>query len=236
MGISLANTTPSSSFDSLIKFGDNDGATNSLKRLSDGNGNDLPISISTLTVYMTGSLYGSSSYASTASYVANALSASYVKTAQTASYVLNAISANNASTASYVLNAISASYAATASFSPWTNSGITFTNSGNNTWSNTGGVYGKLHYRKDGDLIHFSGVISNSALGTPTHSYPFTIPASIAPSYNTQVLGWDNTNTNVARILFYTASGGTATVEIFPNTALVVFLDGISYKTNTNTY
>jgi hypothetical protein len=56
----------------------------------------------------------SSSYATTASYVQNAQSASYVQNAQSASYVQNAQSASyvqNAQTASYVLNAVSASYA-----------------------------------------------------------------------------------------------------------------------------
>ncbi len=60
----------------------------------------------------------SSSYAATASFVANAQTASYVANAQTASYVQTAQTASyveNAQTASYVLNAISASYAATAS-------------------------------------------------------------------------------------------------------------------------
>ena len=53
----------------------------------------------------------SASYAQTASYVLNAISASYVLNAVSASYVLNAISA------SYVLNAVSASYAQTSSYS-----------------------------------------------------------------------------------------------------------------------
>ena len=82
---------------------------------------------------ITGSLFGTASWAMSASYVQNAQSASYVLQAvsasyalsassavqaNTASYVLQAVSASfasNASTASYVLNAVSASYAATAS-------------------------------------------------------------------------------------------------------------------------
>ena len=83
---------------------------------------------------ITGSLLGTASFATTASYVlnavsaslaANALTASYVENAQTASfvanaqtasYVLNAVTASyvqNAQTASYVLNAVSASFAST---------------------------------------------------------------------------------------------------------------------------
>jgi cytoskeletal protein CcmA (bactofilin family) len=55
----------------------------------------------------------SASFASTASFVRNAVSASF---ANTASFVQNAVSASFASTASYVLNAVSASFASTASF------------------------------------------------------------------------------------------------------------------------
>ena len=61
----------------------------------------------------------SASFASTASYIVLAQTASFVTTAQTASYVLNAVTASyvaNAQTASYVLNAVSASYATTASY------------------------------------------------------------------------------------------------------------------------
>ena len=73
----------------------------------------------------------SASFATTASYVLNAVSASFAtsssqaQNANTASYVLNAVSASfatsasqaqNATTASYVLNAVSASFASTASY------------------------------------------------------------------------------------------------------------------------
>jgi len=81
---------------------------------------------------ITGSLFGTASYAiqaDTASYVALAQTASFVTTAQTASYVLNAVTASYVATASYVvsssyaitasyaLNALSASYAATSTVS-----------------------------------------------------------------------------------------------------------------------
>jgi hypothetical protein len=59
----------------------------------------------------------SASYATTASYVANAQTASYVTLAQTASY------ATLAQTASYVNQAVSASYATTASYA--VNGGVT---------------------------------------------------------------------------------------------------------------
>lgn len=79
-----------------------------------------PLTASTISASsgITGSLFGTASWAVsasqalTASYVLNAISASF---ASTASYVLNAVSASFTSTASYVLNAVSASFASTAS-------------------------------------------------------------------------------------------------------------------------
>jgi hypothetical protein len=74
---------------------------------------------------ITGSLFGTSSWAISSSQTVTAQTASYVVTAQTASYVLQAVSASfattasyvkNAQTASYVLQAVSASFATTASY------------------------------------------------------------------------------------------------------------------------
>jgi len=65
---------------------------------------------------ITGSLFGTSSWANNAISSSYALSASQAQNAVSASYVLNAVSASFASTASYVLNAVSASFASTASF------------------------------------------------------------------------------------------------------------------------
>ena len=57
----------------------------------------------------------SASFATTASYVLNAVSASYATNALSASYAITASHALNANTASYVLNAVTASYALTSS-------------------------------------------------------------------------------------------------------------------------
>ena len=68
---------------------------------------------------ITGSLFGTSSYALTASFVTTAQTASYVQNAQTASYVLNAVSASfasNAAVATLAQTALLASLATTASF------------------------------------------------------------------------------------------------------------------------
>jgi len=72
----------------------------------------LTIGAGTITGNVTGSLFGTASWASnalTASYVVTANTASYVVTANTASYVLNAVSSSFASTASYVVTALTAS-------------------------------------------------------------------------------------------------------------------------------
>ena len=74
------------------------------------------------SVYGTSSWAVTSSHALTASYVSNAISASYavtasyVKNAFSASYASSSMSASYAATASYIENALSASYAATASY------------------------------------------------------------------------------------------------------------------------
>jgi len=86
---------------------------------------------------ITGSLFGTASWAnnaSTASFVTLAQTASYVATAQTASYVVLAQTASyvaTAQTASYVLNAVSSSFAATASFVNPLNQTLTLTGSFN---------------------------------------------------------------------------------------------------------
>jgi hypothetical protein len=50
MGTTLNGTTPQSTYPSLIKVGDNGAVDATLQRLSDGEGNDLPLLISTSSV------------------------------------------------------------------------------------------------------------------------------------------------------------------------------------------
>jgi len=50
MGISLSGLTPATTFDALIKVGDNSALTASLKTISDGEGNDSPLKLSTAAV------------------------------------------------------------------------------------------------------------------------------------------------------------------------------------------
>lgn len=125
------------------------------------NGNTQITGSLTVTQGITGSLFGTSSWAAnavTSSYILNAVSASF---ATTASYwsgsILNATSASFASTASYVLDAVSASYAS--------NGGVTQIVAGTNvTISPTSGT---------------GSVTINAAAGA---AFPFTGSALITGS------------------------------------------------------
>jgi hypothetical protein len=55
MGISLNGLTPAGTYPGLIKTGDNTAIDGTLKVLSDGNGNNLPMEVSTAGVNLTGS-------------------------------------------------------------------------------------------------------------------------------------------------------------------------------------
>ena len=114
---SLNGNLISSTYQSLIKTSDNLAITGSVQ-LSDGNGNTIPIRVSTSAVIITGSLNGnastatSASYATTASYAvssSNAISssfaqtASFITTAQTASFVTNAITLNSTASAIFAI-------------------------------------------------------------------------------------------------------------------------------------
>jgi hypothetical protein len=55
MATSLINTTPADTYVSLLKLGDNSALSASLKRISDGAGNDTPMEISTAAVQFGGS-------------------------------------------------------------------------------------------------------------------------------------------------------------------------------------
>jgi hypothetical protein len=151
---------------------------------------------------ITGSLFGTASwavssscalFAITASYVETAQTASYVQLAQTASYILNAVSASYALSSSYAVSAsfasqvLSASYAATASFAfAFPNQGYTFAqSSGASTWTITHGL---------NTLTPLVNVYDSG--------YNQLIPASIT-----------STNVNVTTITFSTAQAGYAIIS-----------------------
>jgi hypothetical protein len=54
MGTSLNGLTPAGTYPGLIKTGDNAPIDGTLKTLSDGNGNNLPMAVSTTTINLTG--------------------------------------------------------------------------------------------------------------------------------------------------------------------------------------
>jgi hypothetical protein len=58
MGTTLFNTTPQNTYPALIKVGDNTAIDATLKALSDGEGNDLPMEVSSSTVNFTGGVTG----------------------------------------------------------------------------------------------------------------------------------------------------------------------------------
>lgn len=58
MGTSLYGLTPAATYQGLIKFGDNSALTATQKVLSDGNGNNLPISVGTNSVTISGASTG----------------------------------------------------------------------------------------------------------------------------------------------------------------------------------
>lgn len=70
MGISLTGLTPATTYDALIKVGDNGPIDATLKTLSDGLGNDLPMQASTTGINFTGALQQSGVAVPTASQVA----------------------------------------------------------------------------------------------------------------------------------------------------------------------
>ena len=58
MGTSLINTTPANTYPALIKVGNNTTIDGTLKVLSDGSGNNLPVQVSSTTVNFTGTVTG----------------------------------------------------------------------------------------------------------------------------------------------------------------------------------
>lgn len=58
MGNSLNNTTPANTYPALIKVGDNTSVDATLQALSDGNGNDLPMEVSSSTVNFSNTVTG----------------------------------------------------------------------------------------------------------------------------------------------------------------------------------
>jgi hypothetical protein len=178
---------------------------------------------------ITGSLFGTSSYAiqalsasyvqtvQTASYVLSAsyaVTASYVQNAQSASYVLSASYARTASyvqtaqTASYVLHAVSASYATTASYATYAaNGGVTSLIAG--TGISLFPSIGK------GDVTISS---LNAVYNTMTGSYgSFYDTGSVLATSTTNIYSMSLSTTDISNGVFVSASSGDVTRVKFTN-------------------
>jgi hypothetical protein len=191
---------------------------------------------------ITGSLFGTSSWASnatTASYVLNAVSSSfsstssYVVTAQTASYVLNAISssfatsASRAVTASYILNAVSSSYALTASYALNAGSGgISFPYTGSAVITGslvvTGSTTSTLGFT--GSLFGTSSWARSASWAPGSTPYPPSGSTGNIQYKSGSVFGGDpNFNTNGAGSVSIT---GSLTIENTIDTGNYRLIDG----------
>jgi len=180
---------------------------------------------------ITGSLFGTSSYAvqalsasyaTTASYVQNAQSASYVQNAQTASYVLNA------QTASYVLNAVSASYATQAlSASYAANGGVTKILAGANV--NLSPISGL----GDVTITSFGTNLYNTATGSYGSFYD---TGSVLAASTTVIYSMSLNTTDISNGVFVSASGGNNTRIKFTNAGVynIQFSSQFSNTDNTN--
>ena len=102
MGTSLFNTTPQATYPSLIKLTDNLPLTATLKRLSDGLGNDLPLLVSTTAI----TNYGAGAIATNTAFGVTALDSNTTGSNNTA-YGLNALTANSTGTTNTAIGALS---------------------------------------------------------------------------------------------------------------------------------
>ena len=93
MGTSLSGLTPANTYQALIKVGDNSALSATLKRLSDGAGNDLPLWVS--TEFLTN--YGAGAITTNTAFGATALDSNTTGSNNTA-YGLNALTANTSGT------------------------------------------------------------------------------------------------------------------------------------------
>jgi len=116
----------------------------------------------------------------------------------------------------------------------WTNSGLVFENSGNNLWDNKGAPYGKFHYLLQDNKVTLSGVMHNSAAGSPGTPLIMTLPAAIRPSYKVTVNVWDSTE--AATIQLEIATNGEVTPLSTGTGGTDIFFEGVTYKLGADSY
>jgi hypothetical protein len=138
--------------------------------------------------------------------------------------------ASYANTASYVSTA---SYANNINFPTWSSSNISITFTGANLWqSNIFSGQIPLQYLVNGKVIFLSGTAHNSGSSSPTTASIATLPASIAPSYNIQLLVYSATgggvvplNISSSGLMYITATGGGA-----GRGGDTIYFEGLHYK------
>jgi hypothetical protein len=194
-------------------------------------------SILTATGSFTGSLIGqligSSSYATTASYVLQAISSSYAATAVTSSYILNAVSSSYSTTASYSITssyvtgsvhnstnpALSSSYALTSSYATITEQiGVTFDGQSSNISSTSTGYYRTTYpftitnYYIDvnnSGSIQFDLRVNGTSIVVPGGNLP---TLTSAPSSSAAIASWATSSLTAGTLIQYVITGSAPTV------------------------
>jgi hypothetical protein len=196
-------------------------------------GNQIITGSLNVTQGITGSLFGTASYATTSSYLIQAVSSSYSVSsslAQTASFIATASWASNSVTASYVRNAVSASFSSTASYTPnyLSLSGGTIT--GNLIIYGTASIsYLNVNY-ESASIIYSSG---SNQFGDATNDTQ-TLIGTVFVSGSQQITGSLNVSQGITGSLFGTASYSTqALSSSYSNTSTSAsFAQTSSYALN----
>lgn len=178
---------------------------------------------------ITGSLLGTASFATTASYVTLAQTASYVVNAQTASYVTTAQTASyvtTSQTSSYVTTSQTASFVTASAINgilPVANGGTSYVGGAWTVFSSTitgfsGTPTQVITYITIGKLMFVSVSISGTS---NTTSFSFTIPSNALSSKLYIGRGFDNTSTIKAASCETIASSNV--VNVYSNNTQAVW-------------
>lgn len=110
------------------------------------------------------------------------------------------------------------------------NTGIVWTNSGNNVWSSAGGGYYDVKYSVRGNIVTLCGVAVNSAGGTPATSSILTLPSAIRPAKTVEIVAMYGTLGVPAVLMLDIAPSGLMTSVTGIPGGDSLFLDNISYR------
>jgi hypothetical protein len=113
---------------------------------------------------------------------------------------------------------------------PFIATGFTFTNTGFNVWGNAGGGFFGIGFSKTGNnLAHLSGVVTNSAGGSPASTNVGTLPVGYRPSSNVAVTAY-TTQSGGGAILLSISTAGVITSTTAVSGSESIYLDGISFR------